>query len=129
MEETQGPYEVTSKENGCIIFIVAMSNEEIVVTSKHSMPEVKTDATAHAGVGYNWVLKHLESVGKTEKDLASWLFDKNVTLVAEVNSSKLVYGGETELSVSFVTMNLNNIYCLIQTKIEDFIFTGSITIQ
>lgn len=75
---------MTSKENGCIIFIVALTSETIVVTSKHSMPEVKTNATAHAGVGYLWVLKHLDSVGKTEKDLAAWLFDKNVTLVAEV---------------------------------------------
>lgn len=79
-----GPYEVTAKENGCIIFIAALSEDKVIVTSKHSIPSVKTDTQAHAGVGYNWVLKHLASVEKSEKDLAGWLYDKNVTLVAEV---------------------------------------------
>jgi tRNA splicing ligase len=75
---------VTAKENGCIIFIAALSNEKVIVTSKHSIPSLKTDIQAHAGVGYNWVLKHLDSVGKTESDLAEWIFDKSITLVAEV---------------------------------------------
>lgn len=79
-----GPYEVTAKENGCIIFIAALSKEKVIVTSKHSIPAIKTDEKAHAGVGYNWVLRHLDSVGKSESDLAEWLFDKSITLVAEV---------------------------------------------
>ncbi|KAI7902359.1 RNA ligase-domain-containing protein [Cokeromyces recurvatus] len=83
-EKTEGPYEITTKENGCIIFIVALSNESIIVTSKHSIPSEKTDMKTHAGVGYAWVLKHLASVNKTEKDLASWLNNKNITLVAEL---------------------------------------------
>ncbi|KAG1465987.1 hypothetical protein G6F46_005332 [Rhizopus delemar] len=82
--ETTGPYEITAKENGCIIFIAALSKDKIVVTSKHSIPEDKTDIKAHAGVGYNWVIKHLASVDKKEKDLAEWLFEKGVTLVAEL---------------------------------------------
>ncbi|KAF1796242.1 RNA ligase-domain-containing protein [Mucor lusitanicus] len=84
MEETQGPYEVMAKENGCIIFIAALSDEKVIVTSKHSIPAEKTDPKAHAGMGYNWVLKHLASVQLTERDLAAWLYDKNVTLVAEL---------------------------------------------
>jgi tRNA splicing ligase len=76
---------VTAKENGCIIFIAALSKEKVIVTSKHSIPAVKTDEKAHAGVGFNWALKHLDSVGKTESDLAEWLFDKSITLVAEVD--------------------------------------------
>lgn len=79
-----GPYEVTAKENGCIIFIAAMSPERVVVTSKHALPDPQDDETAHGGVGYRWLLKHLESVGKTERDLASWLDGKDITLVAEV---------------------------------------------
>lgn len=59
-----------------------------MVTSKHSIPEDKTDIKAHAGVGYNWVIKHLASVDKKEKDLAEWLFEKGVTLVAEVSQKK-----------------------------------------
>ncbi|KAL9549937.1 hypothetical protein PS6_005805 [Mucor atramentarius] len=64
MENTQGPYEVMAKENGCIIFIAALSENKVVVTSKHSIPADKTDLT--------------------EEDLAAWLFDKNITLVAEL---------------------------------------------
>ena len=33
---THGPYEVTLKENGCIIFISGLSTGDIVVCSKHS---------------------------------------------------------------------------------------------
>ncbi|KAG0168759.1 hypothetical protein DFQ30_004361 [Apophysomyces sp. BC1015] len=83
-KETVGPYEVTAKENGCIIFIAAVSKDSVVVTSKHSIPDIKGDMTAHGGVGYCWLLKHLESVGKKEQDLAEWLLDKNVTLIAEL---------------------------------------------
>jgi tRNA splicing ligase len=54
------------------------------VTSKHFIPSDKTDVTAHAGVGYNWLLEHLKTVNKTEKDMAEWLNEKNITLVAEL---------------------------------------------
>ncbi|KAI8985034.1 RNA ligase-domain-containing protein [Pilobolus umbonatus] len=82
--DTTGPYEVTSKENGCIIFIVALNSERVVVTSKHSTTSVKDDLKSHSAVGYNWVIKHLASVNKTEKDLAEWLYPKKVTLVGEL---------------------------------------------
>ena len=78
---------MTAKENGCIIFITAKSSTKLVVTSKHSLPIPQDDSEAHGGVGYRWVLKHLASVGMTEADLADWIFDKKVTLVAEVKSS------------------------------------------
>ncbi|KAG1443690.1 hypothetical protein G6F56_010580 [Rhizopus delemar] len=73
-----------TKENGCIIFIAALSKDKIVATSKHSIPSDKTDIKAHAGVGYNWMIHHLASVDKKESDLAEWLFEKDVTLVAEL---------------------------------------------
>ncbi|KAI8332958.1 RNA ligase-domain-containing protein [Choanephora cucurbitarum] len=82
--DTEGPYEVTAKENGCIIFISVLSDEKVVVTSKHSIPSVKDDPKAHAGVGYRWLLTHLASVEKSEKDLAQWLSKQDITLVAEL---------------------------------------------
>ncbi|KAI8147096.1 RNA ligase-domain-containing protein [Fennellomyces sp. T-0311] len=81
---TQGPYEVTAKENGCIIFITAKSKSKLVVTSKHSLPDPQDDPEAHGGVGYRWVIKHLARVGMTEADLADWIFDKKLTLVGEL---------------------------------------------
>ncbi|KAI9243327.1 RNA ligase-domain-containing protein [Phascolomyces articulosus] len=84
ISKTEGPYEVTAKENGCIIFITAKTKTQIVVTSKHSLPDPQDDPAAHGGVGYRWVMNHLKSVGKTEADLANWIFDKKLTLVAEL---------------------------------------------
>ncbi|KAI9031679.1 RNA ligase-domain-containing protein [Phycomyces nitens] len=82
--ETEGPYDVTLKENGCIILISALSDSSVVVSSKHSIPKTQDEKTAHAGVGYNWLLKHLASVNMTERNLASWIYPKNITLVAEL---------------------------------------------
>ncbi|KAI9319068.1 RNA ligase-domain-containing protein [Dichotomocladium elegans] len=81
---TEGPYYATSKENGCINFIAAVDDSTVIVTSKHTIPNPHDDHTHHGGVGYRWLLKHLDSVGLKEADLASWLFQHNVTLVAEL---------------------------------------------
>jgi tRNA splicing ligase len=83
-ENTMGPYEVTSKENGCIIFISAVSENEVVVTSKHSMADPIDDPAHHAGVAYTWLLKHLDSAGRSISELSSWIHKQNVTMVAEV---------------------------------------------
>lgn len=64
----------------------------MIVTSKHSIPTQKDSNEFHGGVGYNWVLKHLDSVGKLEADLAGWLFDKKITLVSEVSKIEKGFG-------------------------------------
>ncbi|ORZ23344.1 RNA ligase-domain-containing protein [Absidia repens] len=83
-KETEGPYDITAKENGCIIFIAALSSTSIVATSKHMIPDPKDDAASHGGVGYRWLLKHLETVGRAPEDLAAWLWTYRVTMVAEL---------------------------------------------
>ncbi|KAH8548471.1 RNA ligase-domain-containing protein [Umbelopsis sp. PMI_123] len=83
-DNTIGPYELTSKENGCIIFISAVSENDVVVTSKHSIAEPIDDQAHHAGVAYTWLLKHLESAGRSILELSSWIFKHNVTMVAEL---------------------------------------------
>ncbi|KAI8084858.1 RNA ligase-domain-containing protein [Halteromyces radiatus] len=83
-KDTKGPYEITAKENGCIIFIAAISNTEIVATSKHMIPDPLTGGTSHGGIGYRWALEHLDSVGRTPEELAAWLFKYRVTMVAEL---------------------------------------------
>ncbi|GBC09290.1 hypothetical protein RclHR1_08740010 [Rhizophagus clarus] len=80
---TKGPYEVTVKENGCIIFIGGLPGNFIVVTSKHSMGE-RENALAHAIVGEQWLDKHLEKVGKTKEALADFLYKNRSTAVAEL---------------------------------------------
>ncbi|KAM3578560.1 tRNA ligase [Umbelopsis sp. WA50703] len=83
-ENTVGPYELTSKENGCIIFIAAVTESELVVTSKHSIAEPVDDEHHHAGVGYRWLLKHLEYAGRSISELSAWLYSQNVTMIAEL---------------------------------------------
>jgi len=82
---TKGPYHLTLKSNGCIIFIAALSPTKLVVTSKHSLGRSLNDGTAsHAMMGEQWLHKHLNDVGKTPEDLASRLWRENLTAVAEV---------------------------------------------
>ncbi len=81
---TRGPYELSCKENGCIIFISGLEDGTLLVCSKHSTGE-RTDASAsHAIAGEKWVDKHMATVGKTRQDLAKELRRMNATAVAEL---------------------------------------------
>ncbi|KAI9343086.1 RNA ligase-domain-containing protein [Zopfochytrium polystomum] len=85
---TVGPYEMTLKENGCIIFVAAV-HSTLIVTSKHAMdaPVVASLADArpkHAAVGEDWVNRHLKAKGKTREELIAFLEANRVTLVMEL---------------------------------------------
>lgn len=83
-KHTRGPYELSVKENGCIIFIAGLDDETLLVCSKHSTGARGDVELSHAMAGEQWVEKHLKTVGKTKKDLARRLRDMNATLVAEL---------------------------------------------
>jgi tRNA splicing ligase len=83
-QDTHGPYTITAKENGCIVFIAAVSPTELVVTSKHMIPDPQDDPTSHGGVGYRWLLHHLASAHQAPATLAAWLHKFRVTMVAEL---------------------------------------------
>lgn len=80
---TQGPYELSLKENGCIIFISGLHDDSLLVCSKHSTGP-RTDGLSHAVVGEEWVDKQLKAIGKTRQDLARELRKRNATAVAEL---------------------------------------------
>lgn len=83
-KNTRGPYELSVKENGCIIFISGLPGDVLLVCSKHSTgARVDTDLS-HAVAGERWVERHLASKGKTKADLARELRRMNVTAVAEL---------------------------------------------
>lgn len=84
MANTRGPYELSVKENGCIIFIAGLEDETLLITSKHSTGTRKDTEQSHANVGEKWVDKHLATVGKTRQDLAKELRAMNATAVAEL---------------------------------------------
>lgn len=81
---------LTLKSNGCIIFIAPLTSSKLLITSKHSIGPIKGQEQSHAEVGERWLRKHLESVGKTEADIAKVLWNNNWTAVAEVSVVSIV---------------------------------------
>ena len=81
---TCGPYELSVKENGCIIFIGGLDDQTLLITSKHSTgPRIDTSAN-HAAAGETWIEKQLAAIGRTKADLARRLRSMNATAVAEL---------------------------------------------
>lgn len=81
---TIGPYELSVKENGCIIFMSGLEDGTLLVCSKHSTGVRSDVSLSHAKAGERWVEKHLAAVGKTTQELARELRRMNVTAVAEL---------------------------------------------
>ena len=83
-QNTRGPFELSVKENGCIIFVSGLEGDKLLVCSKHSTG-VRADVNlSHAVAGEKWIDRHLASVGKTREALARELRQRNVTAVAEL---------------------------------------------
>ncbi|KAI1817895.1 tRNA ligase [Poronia punctata] len=82
--KTQGPYELTLKENGCIIFISGLEDGTLLVCSKHSTGDRSDVEVSHASAGERWVDKQLATIGKTREEFARELRRRNVTAVAEL---------------------------------------------
>lgn len=84
IRDTRGPYELSVKENGCIIFISGLDDDSLLVCSKHSTGARGDVALSHACAGERWAERHLATVGKKKEDLARALRSMNATLVAEL---------------------------------------------
>ncbi|KAL9104277.1 MAG: hypothetical protein Q9163_000773 [Psora crenata] len=82
--QTRGPYELSVKENGCIIFLAGLEGDNLLVCSKHSTGARQDADLSHAVAGEKWVDRHLSTMGKTRSDLARELRRRNVTAVAEL---------------------------------------------
>ncbi|KAI1467675.1 tRNA ligase [Daldinia caldariorum] len=84
LTKTQGPYELTLKENGCIIFISGLEDGSLLICSKHSTGDRSDVEVSHASAGERWVDKQLATIGKTRQEFAQELRKRNVTAVAEL---------------------------------------------
>jgi tRNA ligase len=82
--DTRGPYELSVKENGCIIFVSGLDDDTLLVCSKHSTGPRGDVELSHAVAGERWVERHIATVGKTKEHLARTLRSMNATLVAEL---------------------------------------------
>lgn len=84
-QNTRGPYEVTSKENGCIVFMSGLADGTLIVTSKQSTgPREGPNERNHSWVAQQWVERHLASKNVSSKDFAKLLYDMNTTAVGEL---------------------------------------------
>ncbi|MCJ1479465.1 hypothetical protein MMC13_008151 [Lambiella insularis] len=83
-DQTRGPYELSVKENGCIIFISGLEGDVLLVCSKHSTGPRQDADLSHAIAGERWVDRQLAAIGKTRQDLARELRSRNATAVAEL---------------------------------------------
>lgn len=81
---TRGPYELTLKENGCIIFISGLEDGTLLVCSKHSTGDRSDVQVSHANAGERWVEQQLATIGKTREEFARELRARNITAVAEL---------------------------------------------
>jgi tRNA ligase len=83
-KHTKGPYELSLKENGCIIFISGLPDDSLLVCSKHSTGTRSDTEVSHAKAGERWVDKQLKALGRTREELARELRKRNATVVCEL---------------------------------------------
>ncbi|OAA65502.1 tRNA ligase [Niveomyces insectorum RCEF 264] len=111
---TVGPYEITLKENGCIIFISALSDHTLLVCSKHSTGDRGDVELSHSSAGERRLEEQLARIGKTKEDLARELRARNATAVAELCDDTfeehiLAYGPDKAgLYLHGINLNLPN---------------------
>lgn len=79
-----GPYEVSTKENGCIIFVSGLEDGTLVVCSKHSTGSLEGNTSKHFERGQAEIYAQVERMGKLATELATVLFELNLTAVAEL---------------------------------------------
>ncbi|TAQ88518.1 hypothetical protein B7494_g3156 [Chlorociboria aeruginascens] len=123
---TKGPYELSLKENGCIIFISGLHDGTLLVCSKHSTGARGDAEASHAKAGEKWVDKQLSSIGKTRGDLAKELRKRNVTAVAELCDDEfeehiLAYGKDVAgLYLHGINLNLPDFMTYSGAQVQEF---------
>jgi len=120
--------------------IAAITPLHLIVTSKHSIGSnynsnysqdsaataTVTQTVSHSERGEYWLLKHLQSVGKTRQELAKELWDSNLTAVAELCDDSfeehvLPYRKEeTGLHLHGLNLNLPSLSTLPSNKVSEF---------
>ncbi|KAL8414249.1 hypothetical protein RB594_005468 [Gaeumannomyces avenae] len=123
---TQGPYELTLKENGCIIFIAGLEDDTLLVCSKHSTGPRSDADLSHAVAGERLIKKQLDKIGKTTQDLARELRARNVTAVAELCDDSfeehiLAYGPDKAgLYLHGINLNLPSFRTYASSLVQSF---------
>lgn len=86
-EECVGPFNASSKENGCIMFFSGLSDGTLLVCSKNVTGDVNPKPEGklkHYERGMAEIKSQLDKISKTTTDLARVLYTQNLTAVAEL---------------------------------------------
>ncbi|KAL5615681.1 hypothetical protein BROUX41_005713 [Berkeleyomyces rouxiae] len=124
--QTEGPYELTLKENGCIIFISGLEDGSILVCSKHSTGPGADMKASHSTIGEHHLRKQLEKIGLTTEDLARELRARNATAVCELcdddfEEHVLKYGPEQAgLYLHGINLNLPEFMTYPSALVQEF---------
>ncbi|CAG9977727.1 unnamed protein product [Clonostachys byssicola] len=126
LTRTKAPYELTLKENGCIIFIAGLEDDTLIVCSKHSTGDRGDVDLSHASAGERLLEKQLATLGKTKVDLARELRKRNITAVAELCDDSfeehiLAYGPEKAgLYLHGINLNLPKFATYPSAAVQEF---------
>ncbi|KAJ2358326.1 trna ligase [Coemansia sp. RSA 2618] len=78
-KNTHGPYEMTVKEDGCLILAGGLDGgKTLIITSKQAI------GLSHSVMARKWMERHLSPVGKTVEEFATFLHERNATAVFEL---------------------------------------------
>ena len=125
-KNTSGPYELSVKENGCIIFMSGLDDGSLLICSKHSTGPRSDVPLSHAVAGEQWVDQHLSTVGRTRQDLAKELRKMNATAIAELcddafEEHVLAYNPETAgMYLHGINLNLPEFVTYPAKLVDDF---------
>ncbi|EFX00132.1 tRNA ligase [Grosmannia clavigera kw1407] len=123
---TQGPYELTLKENGCIIFVAGLEDGTLLVCSKHSTGDRADVTLSHSSAGEARLAAQLHRLGKSKEDLARELRSRNITAVAELCDDSfeehiLAYGPDKAgLYLHGINLNLPEFMTYPSTLVQNF---------
>lgn len=125
-QNTTGPYELTLKENGCIIFVSGLEDGTLLVCSKHSTGGRSDVGLSHAAAGERHIEKQLRALGKTKEEFARELRARNATAVAELCDDEfeehiLAYGPEKAgLYLHGININVPHFMTYSSTVVHQF---------
>ncbi|KAG6009484.1 hypothetical protein E4U43_008711 [Claviceps pusilla] len=126
ISNTRPPYELTLKENGCIIFVSGLEDDTLLVCSKHSTGDRVDLQVSHASAGERHIERQLARVGKTKSELARELRSRNATAVAELCDDEfeehvLAYGnGRAGLYLHGINLNLPDFVTYPSSIVQQF---------
>ncbi|XBW38033.1 hypothetical protein QEN19_003618 [Hanseniaspora menglaensis] len=127
---TKGPFNVTIKENGCILFISGLSDGTLLVSSKNNLyvadsQDKKIVSKDHAKEGYQQLLKLFNNDASRLQQLALELYTNNLTAVLELcddsfeehvvayntlETAGLYLHGLNRNTIQFNTLPINQVY-------------------